>query len=87
MPDSLFLLLNNKRPATLLKKRLWHGYFAVNFTKFLRRTFPQNTSGRLVLSFEKSFINNKKRPAAFVDLRVLNCTISELQNISTFLKK
>ena len=24
------------RPATLLKKRLWHRYFPVNFAKFLR---------------------------------------------------
>ena len=27
------------RPATLLKKRLWHRYFAVNFVKFLRTHF------------------------------------------------
>ena len=31
------------RPATLLKKRLWHRYFPVNFAKFLRTPFPQNT--------------------------------------------
>ena len=33
-------------PATLLKKRLWHRCFLVNFTKFLRTSFLQNTSGR-----------------------------------------
>ena len=27
------------RPATLLKKRLWHRCFPVNFTKFLRTPF------------------------------------------------
>ena len=27
------------RPATLLKKRLWHRCFLVNFVKFLRTTF------------------------------------------------
>ena len=27
------------RPATLLKKRLWHRCFPVNFAKFLRTTF------------------------------------------------
>ena len=27
------------RLATLLKKRLWHGYFPVNFAKFLRTPF------------------------------------------------
>ena len=37
------------RPATLLKKRLWHKCFPVNFAKFLRTPFLQNTSWRLVL--------------------------------------
>ena len=39
------------RPATLLKKRVWHRWFPVNFAKFLRTSFLQNTSGRLVLCF------------------------------------
>ena len=37
------------RPATLLKKRLWHRCFPVNFAKFPRTAFLQNTSGRLLL--------------------------------------
>ena len=37
------------RPATLLKKRLWHRCFLVNFVKFLRTPFLQNISGRLLL--------------------------------------
>ena len=36
-------------PATLLKKRLWHRCFPVNFAKFLRTPFSQNRSGRLLL--------------------------------------
>ena len=36
-------------PATLLKKRLWHRCFPVNFAKFLRTPFLQTTSGRLLL--------------------------------------
>ena len=36
------------RAATLLKKRLWHRCFPVNFAKFLRTPFFQNTSGRLL---------------------------------------
>ena len=40
-----------KRPATLFKKKLWHGCFPVNFAKFLRTPFLQNTSGRLILRF------------------------------------
>ena len=37
------------RPATLLKKRLWHRCFPVNFAKFLRTPFLQSISGRLLL--------------------------------------
>ena len=33
------------RPATLLKKRLWHRCSPINFAKFLRAPFLQNTSG------------------------------------------
>ena len=36
-------------PATLLKKRLLHRCFPVNFANFLRTRFLQNTSGRLLL--------------------------------------
>ena len=39
------------RTATLLKIRLWHRCFRVNFRKFLRTRFFQNTSGRLLLQF------------------------------------
>ena len=39
------VLRNFARPATLLKKRLWHRHFPVNFAKFLRTPFLQNTSG------------------------------------------
>ena len=42
-------LLLQARSATLLKKRLWHRCFSVNFAKFLRTLFLQNTSGRLLL--------------------------------------
>ena len=31
-------------PATLLKKTLWHSCFPVNFAKFLRTPFLQNTN-------------------------------------------
>ena len=38
------------RLSTSLKKRLWHRCFPVDFVKFLRTPFLQNTSGRLLLS-------------------------------------
>ena len=38
-----------------VKKRLWYRCFPVNFAKFLRTSFLQNTSGRLlrILAFQK----------------------------------
>ena len=39
------------RPATLLKRRLWHRCFFVNYVNFLRTSFLQNISGRLLLPF------------------------------------
>ena len=42
------------RPATLLQKRLWCRCFPVNFEKFLRTPFSQNTSGRLLLKHTQS---------------------------------
>ena len=37
------------RPATLLKKGLWHRCFPVNFVKFPRTPYLQNTTERLLL--------------------------------------
>ena len=50
------------RTATLLKKRLWHRCFPVNFLKFLRTPFLRNTSGRLFLThlFSMYFYSNRK---------------------------
>ena len=48
MLESLFNKVAGLRSATLLKKRLWHKCFPVNFAKFLRTPLLQNTSGRLV---------------------------------------
>ena len=44
-----FKFCKDWRPATLLKKRLQHRCFPVNFAKFLRTPFLRNTSGRLLL--------------------------------------
>ena len=37
------------KPATLIKKRLCHRYFPVNFAKFLKTPFLPDTSWRLLL--------------------------------------
>ena len=47
-------LCQSLRPATLLKKRLWHGCFPMNFVKFSRTPYLQNTSGRLLLYIDTS---------------------------------
>ena len=49
--EKVFLEISRSclRPATLLKKRLWHKCSPVNFVKFLRRSFLQSTSGGVVL--------------------------------------
>ena len=39
------------RPTTLLKKRLWHRCFPVNFTKFLRTPFHTEHSGSCFCAF------------------------------------
>ena len=47
---SFFNKVADLRHATLLKKRLWHRSFPVNFSKFLRTPFLQGTSRRLLLT-------------------------------------
>ena len=49
-----------RRPAVLLKKRLWHRFFPVTFAKFLRTPFSQNTSERLLL------LQQSWRPATLI---------------------
>ena len=55
------------RPATLLKKRLWHSCFPVKFAKFLRTPFLQNASGRLLLKIfeEEEYLKKKNTRTCF----------------------
>ena len=41
VPETLFNKVAGLRPATLLKKSLWHRCFPVNFVKFLRNLFQR----------------------------------------------
>ena len=71
MPVSFLIKLQalGLTPGTLLKNRLWHRYFPVNFVKFLRTPFLQNTSGRLFLKISrnpKNHSNIKTSVAEFV---------------------
>ena len=43
--------------TTLLRKRLWHRCFPVNFMKFLETSISENAFGRLLLACHKCFNN------------------------------
>ena len=49
MSEFFFNKVADLRSATLIEKRLWYGCFPVNFAKFQRTPFLQNTSGQLLL--------------------------------------
>ena len=53
MPESLFNKVAGLKPATLLKKRLRHSCFPVNFAKFLRKPFAIEHLCWLLLNTEK----------------------------------
>ena len=64
------------RPATLLKKRLWHRRFPVNFAKFLRTPFLQNTSGRLQSDWRSTLLFRSFTKANF---ELLNNNLHDLR--------
>ena len=47
--EFLFIKVSGLRPSTLIKKRPWHSCFPLDFAKFLRKLFLQNTIGGLLL--------------------------------------
>ena len=51
--QSLFNKATGLRPKSPLEKRLWYRCFSVNFVKFLRTPFLQNTSGQPLLEKPK----------------------------------
>ena len=70
-------------PATLLKKRLWHRCFPVNFVTFLRTLFSQNTSGCCCLASSRKEISNNYKPFFNrIDFVVIPPDIISLLNIS-----
>ena len=81
-------------PANLLKKKLWNMCFPVNFPKFLRTPFSQNTSGPLLLpgdskpavcrsSTKQVFLNNSQNSQENTYVRVTFLEHLVLQNISS----
>ena len=67
--QSLFFNKVVGRLATLLKKKHWHGCFRVNFVKFLKTPFLQNTSGRLLLDRKNwNYAQNSEICKAKIDM-------------------
>ena len=54
---SFFNKVKHLRPSTLLKKKLRHRCFPVNFCEIFKNTFLQNTSGWLLLVLELVYSN------------------------------
>ena len=54
-------LFFNKIAAILFKKSLWHRCFPVNFAKYLRTPFSQNTSEQLLLCTVQCTLHNGLR--------------------------
>ena len=51
----VFSFLSGLCPTTLLKKRLWHRWFPVNFAKYLRTPFLTERIPWQLLKYEKPF--------------------------------
>ena len=67
--QSLFFNKVGLRPATLLKKRLWHRCFPESCATFLRTPFLQNTSGWLLLKQPYTFSHARSREKWNTDIR------------------
>ena len=90
------LYFNKVGSAALLKQRLRHRCFPINFAKFLRTPFLQNTSGRLLLNIRRYFMHLTGRVRSLVEYKTRkvsgsfykqnrkllqrNCTIYYLEN-------
>ena len=61
--------------ATLLKKRLLHRCFPVNFAKFLKIPFSQKTSGRLLLYFEKNTLTYLRKNSRLMSIVIMNLRV------------
>ena len=64
------------RSATLLKKRLCHRCFPVNFANFLRTPLVQNTSGRQLLWATASETSNTKEDQKFKKRMLCECALN-----------
>ena len=75
---SSYLIKLLKIPATLLKKRVRHRCFPINFAKFLRTAFLQSTSEQLLLEFYALKLKSKIKKGNFS--RNEYWTLGQLEN-------
>ena len=66
------------KPATLLKKRLWHSCFLVNFMKILRTLFLQGISGGCFFLLQTLHETEISMSAYYYDM----CKIYKFRNIT-----
>ena len=72
---------------SLWKERLWHRCFHVNFVKFLRTLYLQNTSGKLLLSLweDKTFHYKEPLSLSCINLRkILQLVKSRKKMLNAF---
>ena len=65
-------------------KSLWYRCFPVNFTKFLRTPFLQNTSVRLVLHEAHSYLDYNQRDFFWILSQVI--TSENIQSFTSFIQ-
>ena len=84
----LFNKVAGLRPAALLKKWLWDRWFPVNFAKFLRTLFLQNTSKRLLLVSGKCFNQSESKSNMIVYIWLMDTVLLlDLLPISTSVRR
>ena len=74
------------RPATLLKKKLYHKCFPVNFLKFLRTPFSQKSSGQLLTLFYRTSPDAASDSFRFPGCKFLKKEIPEKMFFCAFYK-
>ena len=75
------LLKKRPRLATLLKKRLWHRCFLVNFVKFVITLFLQNTPGRFIFTSCNRKHETNKQSLRYVLLKRWPCLLADVSTI------
>ena len=70
------------RPSTLLKKRLWHRCFPVNFVKFLRTPFYIEHLWWLLLDEEISLVIQKQKQFSFDAFIRITCIYGDIDSKS-----